>query len=657
MALINLFSRFNIKLANYKANEYQEKIVYADKYLTYKEKDEVIFNIYCSSYEYKTVGSHELLLIYEGSRISIYDLDNKKIALEFTIEDLESTDMYDENGKLIVVVRRLSYERNYYSEIYVIDNDETYEVFLGDEGHHFYVTHLTISDDLLIGIAKKAFQEAYEPFPFDAHNLIFTYDLKTQKIKSLKTPTAFLKVKKINEQIFGFDDKNLFYYDSDLKTPKYLNLPNLKEAIFLESFLMFMEEDSLKLLDLNNLQVVDSVKDVKLISGMVLCQGKTYVPFILENDKGIINGKEYPKKLIAKNPDFEKRYFGNYNFKYRLKNLEFTEDTRIDFYATVKDKRIYPLSYKLDFNGEGFLNNERIYRNYTLEKEGRYELLVKGNGDERKLTFFVSDGQISYFDKYTEVSYDFLTSKNTIELSYKLNDPLLNIKKIILNNQEITDFNVEGTTLIFNAMLDTNSIEELKIHSLIYEEEGQLKELVIESTVKVKKLKKTPSIITRLVDNVSKTSINYQIGDEDETVRGILVRSKSFEALYPFKSQVIDLGGMEGSVELFLAYDLGNTELELEKILSFVKTGSYTIDVKRGDNLKEEKNLQVSLRKSKSLEKLELGEKNIYTKETFKPLPYIMIGGSLGLLSFIVTLVFFISKRIKNKRLKDKTMV
>lgn len=101
-------------------------------------------------------------------------------------------------------------------------------------------------------------------------------------------------------------------------------------------------------------------------------------------------------------------------------DLLFWKETYLPSNVNVVSKELYDLNVRLDFFGEGYLNEVQIPKDYTVSEEGKYLLEVKGNLEKRSISFEVKPLSIPLiepeFRDNEEVSLDFVTTPSELGL-------------------------------------------------------------------------------------------------------------------------------------------------------------------------------------------------------------------------------------------------
>ena len=110
--------------------------------------------------------------------------------------------------------------------------------------------------------------------------------------------------------------------------------------------------------------------------------------YIKEDNSGCYcNGVKAEKEVV----ELDTSVFGTYkqNVIYHYHNLDIYtyQDLVIALNVSIVDKGIYDREIKLLFNGEGYLDSEKINNGYVLNEEGRHVLVINGKGETKTFTF------------------------------------------------------------------------------------------------------------------------------------------------------------------------------------------------------------------------------------------------------------------------------
>lgn len=129
--------------------------------------------------------------------------------------------------------------------------------------------------------------------------------------------------------------------------------------------------------------------------------------------------------------NYDENMFGTYKlicgFKTENLDLLYHLDHLVVENFNVKINEIYDTGFKLEFNGEGYLNGNKIENGYIINQEGKYTLEVYGNKQiKREINFEIKHYKLSY---ETLKKTNFETSDITIEapkeqqkIIYQVND-------------------------------------------------------------------------------------------------------------------------------------------------------------------------------------------------------------------------------------------
>ena len=102
---------------------------------------------------------------------------------------------------------------------------------------------------------------------------------------------------------------------------------------------------------------------------------------------------------------YQRNVYGNYhlNIEYQtVGGIDITKETieEVPLEVNITNNGIYPSGYRVNFNGEGYLDGNLIISNHAVISEGKHTLLVKGANTEEQFEFFISKNQYQIDEKY-----------------------------------------------------------------------------------------------------------------------------------------------------------------------------------------------------------------------------------------------------------------
>lgn len=159
-------------------------------------------------------------------------------------------------------------------------------------------------------------------------------------------------------------------------------------------------------------------------------------------------------KSLEKNfsPRLDKQVYGEYELQYGYTTIGGI-DGKISFKyviekeANVSDGGIYPIGFRLRFNGKGYLNGEKIIDNYQIQNQGEYVLeLVGSNNEKYSITFYVSLSQIDFAENENRDSdmEVYSNEKVTIKFKVKFSENIV-LNYVVINGGRIYDFYYDKT--------------------------------------------------------------------------------------------------------------------------------------------------------------------------------------------------------------------
>ena len=267
----------------------------------------------------------------------------------------------------------------------------------------------SVSERLDLDMYKEVNQEKNdEIIAINDQILFIEYGLDPSKVKVTKYGYGLDEVKEmylnLGLNVYDIQSYNGYYALSDELI--LLGFTFLNNATYY---------DSLTLLDINlnkiyNVEVkknnTSRLEYVAYIDGALysfgLNENAIYGNKIIEvqalEEECYYNGIKGEKIIEQTNEDTFGLYKRNIKYKYN----DIIINTYVDYYVEPKcsivDKKEYDLGVKLEFNGVGYLNGEKIENGFIVNEYGSYLLEVVGKEESKYYTFIVKDLTIK--DKY-----------------------------------------------------------------------------------------------------------------------------------------------------------------------------------------------------------------------------------------------------------------
>lgn len=278
-------------------------------------------------------------------------------------------------------------------------------------------------------------------------------------------------------------------------------------------------------------------------------------------------------------PYFDRNIHGNYEFILTFlirENKEFIISSFLEvcLESNVSDGGIYPLGYRLKFTGLATLNNQEIFNNYPLDREGTYELiLLDCNNKETKYNFRVDSEQFSFSEPFYK-TWDVTTFKNSrfnIEISLS-KENYADLENIIFN-KEYDKIYYDETEEVLKVYFSSPNQDGLYVYSLdSLTIKGKIKKYNYLYIVNV--LKNPP--LLDVVPTKDNTTYQCSFNDADQVLRYLEVKviqnQKEYLYKYPLGNNLISIYNVDKNqgikIEISFAYDLGNNIIKNIKILN-----------------------------------------------------------------------------------------
>ena len=158
------------------------------------------------------------------------------------------------------------------------------------------------------------------------------------------------------------------------------------------------------------------------------------------------DGKCYANNSLINgvDEDINTNIFGTYKrkrtYNYYGMVIETSYNYVIPLEISIQNKGVYDRKVKLEFNGIGYLNDERINSGYVVTNEGRYVLEIRGNNEKKYYTFEVKKLVIDENEfSVSEVTVSFNKDGGRTKISYNDSNPIYTKTMVALDN-----FNNDG---------------------------------------------------------------------------------------------------------------------------------------------------------------------------------------------------------------------
>ena len=368
--------------------------------------------------EIYTFGGRELRSLYGGSKLD-------------KVEGLINTDDY------------------LYMAIY---KDSTSGGTFGYGGHDKAVVLAKIDKDLNVidyitidinnNIDKFIYQNGY--IYLVINNKIYLFNEELKFIKSFAIEYDYLFIGK-NDFLITIKSNTLKIYDR-LLFNELLNTNIEYDQIKEFSDFLYLEKDGLG-------YYLDFL-DFKKI--------RNFEKFDYYNNDNVIIESLYGRcsfKEIKYDTEFNKMIYGEYPFTIYMEtpyNIEFSFDGKKDvaLYTNVTNDMIYPVGYRLDFNGDAYLDGKKILMNHPVYDEGEHEFVINGLGSKTIIKFTINKDMMN-FKEYSLVNSDLsVECDEIINLTYNCDGitSIDEIKEIKVNNTSIYSYDIINNKLNINLV-------------------------------------------------------------------------------------------------------------------------------------------------------------------------------------------------------------
>ncbi|HKM29392.1 MAG TPA: hypothetical protein VJZ51_01370, partial [Bacilli bacterium] len=389
-------------------------------------------------------------------------------------------------------------------------------------------------------------------------------------------------------------DNQLCYLNSDLAIINKVNLTNTFDYLYIgkNGCLLLAGETKFYLLNLASGKIIGERDNEGYREGKffatdkgIFCQGSDknwLIDFYYED--GILTTLYGLTEMVEEkySPPYDPQIYGKYcqTRRYISRSaIEFTvtKEIEIPLETNIMNGGVYPINYKLLFSGRGYINGNEILNNYALSEEGAVTIdLVGSAGEVNSYHIYVSRKQIAFSaEKYTAADFTVVAGA-AFQLSYLIAG-LDNIDKIVINDQEMTNFSYNNLTkkLVINLMAPlVYGNHPLVVNKIIYHTEDMTSlsyDLTEEYMVKV--IKKDPFIELTNEEAV----LHGNCLDSANTIRyfELVLTAKAKETVlsYPLANSEILLSQLELNQEyqatVNLVYDVGGAFYERKKLLNF----------------------------------------------------------------------------------------
>lgn len=449
---------------------------------------------------------------------------------------------------------------------------------------------------------------------FIENNLIiakFTFNLQLIGFNIINTNYPLVNVHLYNDLVYIITENECLVIDQNLQFRKSIAITNIKYSYLGNEMLALFTNNEIIVCSLNNLNiesrsfyneefdnVVNIIAHCDTISVFLNRENILYCQIIdilrikkspsscvldyclLPNQSMIVNTLFNNAQLVQtiSYPYFNRNIHGNYEFILTFlirenKEINITSSLQVSLECNVSDGGIYPLGYRLKFTGNASLNDQEIFNNYPLDKEGSYELVLSDCLGQTTRYNFTVDKEQFYFEELIYKSWDMTVFKDStffiqINLSKERHE---NLEKIKFNKDYLRthyDFENEVLTVYFNSP-ELNGVYVYYFYGLEFTDDVlELNYLYI-----VNVLKKPP--MAEIIPKNNNTLYYCQFEDSDNTLRyleiKIIQNQKENIYRYSLGNNLLVISNINRhnilDIEIAFLYDLGDNLLREIKIL------------------------------------------------------------------------------------------
>lgn len=452
------------------------------------------------------IGNNEKVKLFKGSKSQKVESfvkkdDNYYLYIE---KELVSENVFGNGSNKILVHLDESYD--ILKQINL--NDDNYEYLLCENNYIYlksnkyirlykkdltYCNKLELCDKSLVFTGKNGLLVEF------SQKRIYLFDSITlKKLKEIEASftSDLTKVQKVN---------NAFYIDN-----YYIDFINLTNIIINENCLPDFE-----------------YLDVNSFFGMCKYNNTTYDTAFDRGVYGTYNGTiEYITPLGI--------YFQvDYIYKIPLR-------------CNVIEGGVYRNGYHILHNAKAKLDGEYIYNNDVVNEVGYHTLILEGNKEKTRISFYVSDKQISFENKLITKGNTFLINDNPyIELKF-INYENYEIKRINIINRDIKNYTFENGVLkiyfekskycenyyVFLKSIDfliydniyTLNLGEVFYINIINDIKEKISNYVNNETLEIKyklSLLKAEMLLVRVIENNVEKDSYFSLSTQDIKIDGI----------------------------------------------------------------------------------------------------------------------------------------
>lgn len=633
-----------------------------DKYSThYLESGTEYLNFYPSSDAIYLCGKSN-----NDAYFAIYNNNYQKLAeIELGGEGREEfVEVYPhQDGFILIGEKDSTSHLSPFKNVGQANTRKVFMIYLEDDQIHNEVYFDGILDSETL--SKVSYQEDTITILLSSHQIYqLDYQLQLIPIANYQIkPDTFVITSKGEMVFLAVKDNVLVVNDQ----------PLVKGLLEDEVLYSWLENGNLKLITKKANELLQfKISEYHIISNQPLVYDRyNYDSENLDNFQIESYFEELTKTIIAYDPHYIRQIDGEYQIKYQVVKEDKTSfiiegKMLIKSFVNIINNGVYAPNKELIFFGRGKLNGKEIFNGYKITEPGPYELILTNvNNQQTTYNFIVVEGYYKEDLVVTcESDYETLINEDAV-IQLELNKAI-DIRQIIINNQEYHDFQVEDKLLIINLPGKSfYSIDQYQINKIIYYD-NNYHELVINKIFTVKNLKPAPTINLQQEVNQNRISLKYQIEDEAQSI--FYVKTEIYEQnnlvgiyQYNFNQAKVTyrLATLPKNpiIKHYLVWHNGKN-LESKLLCEYQSTAGnvnefLTIEAKLDLTLTE---LVISIDANKTkLQKLTVENQNLLEKieitaSKIEPVKIILVCGILSILTFCYILVKIRKKMVKNTK-------
>lgn len=505
----------------------------------------------------------------------------------------------------------------------------TNEYYFNEYFKNEFVTSIVVNDSICITL--KANNKTYL-YIFDLE-----FNLKKRQLIDENNTEVFLVECDTNDVILLYVHQDVFELYIYLNNDKH-NILSIKEELLDynvgESYISFTYDNKVNIYSEYHI-----IYNNELILDRITYDYDSTKHFLVES---------YFEKLEFKLKNYEPYHqhmiFGCYKAIYEANNSFNTEiniksDVIIKEFVNIINGGVYKTGTKLMFFGSATLNNKTINNGYSLDEEGKYELVLTDvNNNKKFYNFEVINDYYKDNDNYViDVDYE-ITKESYIELTFDFEN-IGNLKYILVNDEKYENFTISNNKVILALEpIDEWGYQEIIIEKFVFEND----EILINKRITYLTLKEEPIINISSENEEGVYKIIIDIVDNDDTIVDLTLKTNQDISTYLMNKNGIFSNGI-----FTVKYNLGNDELITKELFS-VEGDNIPFDISF-----EQNKVIITIHSSENLNKIIVNDNNIYIKDIDNTNKIILITcfiSSILIIAITLLIMFIQHRKIKKTK-------